>query len=376
MKKSRFSEEQIIGVLKEADAGMKVADLCRKHGISDATFYNWRSRYGGMDVSEARRLRQLEEENQRLKRLVADQALDIQVLKDVPRKKVSSPAQRREVVQQVIGQHDYSERRACALIGLNRRTFRRPVPSDADHEVRQRLRELAQQRPRFGSPRLHVLLCREGLVQNHKRTERLYREEGLSLRLKRRKKRPSHLRVVMPTPAGADESWSMDFVADALVHGRRIRMLTIIDTWNRECPHIEVDFSPTGVRVARVLEQLRQRGRRPNLIQVDNGPEFVSKALDAWAHEHGVKLQFIRPGKPVENAHIESFNGRLREECLNQHAFVSLDDARRRIEAWRTDYNSVRPHSALGQLAPDQFRQLHQPKTGEPTNLQVVYSKG
>jgi putative transposase len=147
--------------------------------------------------------------------------------------------------------------------------------------------------------------------------------EGLSLRLKRRKKRPSHLRVVMPTPNGADESWAMDFVADALVHGRRIRMLTIIDARNRECPHIEVDFSLTGVRVVRVLEQLRQRGRCPNLIQVDNGPEFVSKALDAWAHEHGVKLQFIRPGKPVENAHIESFNGRLREECLNQHAFVS-----------------------------------------------------
>ncbi|CAD6529224.1 IS3 family transposase ISDet2 [Paraburkholderia hiiakae] len=238
------------------------------------------------------------------------------------------------------------------------------------------MRELAQERPRFGSPRLHVLLRREGLVQNHKRTERLYRAEGLSLRLKRRKKRPSHLRVVMPTPSGVDESWAMDFVADALVHGRRIRMLTIIDAWNRECPHIEVDFSLTGVRVARVLEQLRQRGRCPNLIQVDNGPEFVSKALDAWAHEHGVKLQFIRPGKPVENAHIESFNGRLREECLNQHAFVSLDDARKRIEAWRTDYNSVRPHSALGQLAPDQFRQLHQPKTGETTNLRMVYSAG
>jgi putative transposase len=289
---------------------------------------------------------------------------------------VSSPAQRREVVQQVIEQHDYSERRACALVGLNRRTFRRPEPSDADHEVRQRLRELAQERPRFGSPRLHVMLRREGLVENHKRTERLYREEGLSLRLKRRKKRPSHLRVVMPTPTGADESWAMDFVADALVNGRRMRMLTIIDAWNRECPHIEVDLSLTGARVARVLEQLRQRGRHPNLIQVDNGPEFVSKALDAWAYKHGVKLQFIRPGRPVENAHIESFNGRLREECLNQHAFICLDDARKRIEAWRTDYNSVRPHSALGQLAPDQFRQLHQPKTGEATSLRMVYSAG
>ncbi|AFQ46705.1 Transposase [Burkholderia cepacia GG4] len=151
-------------------------------------------------------------------------------------------------------------------------------------------------------------------------------------------------------------------------------MLAIIDAWNRECPHIDVDFSLTGVRVAHVLEQLRQRGRCPNPTQVDNGREFVSKALDAWAHEHGVKLQFIRPGKSVEDAHIESFNGRLREECLNQHAFVSLDDARMRIEAWRTDYNSVRPHSAFRQLAPDQFRQLHQPKTGKPTKLRMMYS--
>ena len=180
----------------------------------------------------------------------------------------------------------------------------------------------------------------------------------------------------MPTPNGADESWTMDFVADALSNGRRVRMLTIIDTWNRECPHIEVDFSLTGVRVARVLEQLRQQGRCPPLIQVDNGPEFVSKALDAWAHEHGVKLQFIRPGKPVENAYIESFNGRLREECLNQHAFVSLDDARKRIETWRTDYNSARPHSALGQLAPDQFRQLLQSKTGKPANYEWCTRRG
>jgi putative transposase len=279
-------------------------------------------------------------------------------------------------VQQVIEQHDYSERRACALVGMNRRTFRRPAPADADRAVRERLRALAQERPRFGSPRLHVLLQREGLVANHKRTERLYREEGLSLRKRRRKKRPSHLRVVMPVPDSADQSWAMDFVSDALINGRRVRMLTIIDAWNRECPRIEVDFSLTGARVARVLEQLRQQGRRPQLIQVDNGPEFVSKALDAWAHEHGVRLQFIRPGKPVENAHIESFNGRLREECLNQHAFASLDDARRRIEAWRADYNSVRPHSALGQLAPDQFRQLNQPQTGQPAKLRVVYSAG
>ena len=153
-------------------------------------------------------------------------------------------------------------------------------------------------------------------------------------------------------------------------------MLTVIDVWNRECVRIEVDHSLTGSRVARVLEQLRQNGRCPGVIQVDNGPEFISKALDAWAHQCGVKLQFIRPGKPIENAYIESFNGRLREECLNQHAFRSLQEARERIEIWRTDYNSVRPHSALGQMAPDQFRVLHHTENSQITNLRLVYSAG
>ncbi|ASW04046.1 hypothetical protein CJU94_38625 (plasmid) [Paraburkholderia aromaticivorans] len=160
--------------------------------------------------------------------------------------------------------------------------------------------------------------------------------------MKRRKKRPSHLRVVMPTPNVADESWTMDFVADALVNGRRIRMLTIIDTWNRECPHIEVDFSLTGVRVARVLEQLRQRGRCPNLIQVDNGPEFVSKALDAWAHEHGVKLQFIRPGKPVERIHRELQWAPARR--VSESACVH--QSRRRTQAHRSVANRLQLGSA------------------------------
>jgi len=159
-------------------------------------------------------------------------------------------------VQQVIEQHDYLERRACALVSLNRRTFRRPTPAGADSAVRERLRELAQERPRFGSLQLHVLLRREGLVTNHKRTERPYREEGLSLRKRRRKKRPSHLRVVMPVPDGADQSWAMDFVSDALVNGRRMRMLTIIDAWNRECPRIEVDSTaPAGTEAATDTQQ-------------------------------------------------------------------------------------------------------------------------
>lgn len=221
--------------------------------------------------------------------------------------------------------------------------------------LRQRLRELAQARPRFGYRRLYVLLRREGWRINHKCVYRLYREEGLSMRTRRRKKRVSHLRVIAPVPTVADERWSMDFVTDSLMDGRRFRALTVVDNYTRECPLIEVDFSLTGQRVADALQRLAVQRGLPRTITVDNGAEFISKTLDAWAHQHHVQLDFIRPGKPVENAFIESFNGRLRDECLNVNVFVSLADARAKLEVWRLDYNQQRPHSSLGQLTPSEF---------------------
>lgn len=206
------------------------------------------------------------------------------------------------------------------MICVNRCTVRRrKPPADRDEALQARLRELAEERRRFGSPRLHILLRREGLVQNHKRTERIYREEKLSLRLRQRKKRPSHLRLVHPGPSRPDEHWSLDFVSDALMNGRRIRMLTIVDLWDRSSPALEIDVSLPGQRVVRVLEKLRLQGRLPLRLRTNNGPEFTGKALDAWAQEHNVQLEFIRPGKPMDNGHIESFNGRLRDECLNQN---------------------------------------------------------
>jgi putative transposase len=206
-----------------------------------------------------------------------------------------------------------------------------------------------------------VLLRREGLVINHKRTERVYREEKLSLRLKKRKKRPSHLRVAQPGPSSANEHWGMDFMSDTLMNGRRIKVLTIVDLWNRASPALEADFFLPGQQVVRVLERLRLLGRKPQLLRVDNGPEFTGKALDAWAHEHGVRLEFIRPGKPMDNGHIESFNGKVRDECLNQNAFLSLADARDSLERWRCDYNRERPHSSLGWMSPEEYEKMHQP---------------
>ncbi len=227
-----------------------------------------------------------------------------------------------------------------------------------------RLRELAAARVRYGYRRLHVLLQREGWHVNHKRVYRLYRLEELSLRLKTRKKRISALRVMQPPAQAPNEHWSMDFMTDSLYDGRRFRILTIVDNMSRESPAIEVDVSLPSIRVVAVLERLAQTHGLPKVIYVDNGPEFVAKALDTWAHRHGVKLAYSRPGKPTDNPFIEAFNGRLRQECLDQHWFASVEDARTTITGWWAEYNTVRPHTALQHQAPARYKanwlQAHQ----------------
>ena len=243
-------------------------------------------------------------------------------------------------------------------MNLSRTAYSYQYHRDDDTILRHRLRELAAQRRRFGSPRLHVLLKREGLVVNHKRTERIYKEEGLALRRKRRRKGAAGARAAIPSPERPNQKWSMDFVADSIVTGRRFRALAIVDDYSRECPAIEVDTSLGGRRVVGVLERLAEIRGLPEIITVDNGPEFAGKALDEWAYRKGIKLDFIRPGKPIENAFAESFNGRLRDECLNDNWFLSLKHARDVIEAWRKDYNTARPHSSLGGLAPQEFMEL------------------
>jgi putative transposase len=216
------------------------------------------------------------------------------------------------------------------------------------------------------------MLRREGWLINCKRVRRLYREEGLAVRLTHRRKRASQLRVVPSAPKQVNERWSMDFVADTLLDGRRFRALTVVDNYSRHSQIIEPDFTLTGTKVVAALERVAKQHGYPKMITVDNGSEFTSKALDAWAYAHGVKLDFIRPGKPVENAVIESFNGRFRDECLNAHVFISLYDARQKIEAWRIDYNEHRPHSSLGDLTPKEFiEQVAQTGLQEAPNFQL-----
>jgi putative transposase len=252
-------------------------------------------------------------------------------------------------------------RRACSVLAFSRTSYYyRSIKFD-DPALRQRIRQIAEVRVRYGYQRIHVLLKREGWQVNHKRVYRIYCEEGLSLRRKRPKRRVSAAhRRQRPEVKQTDQCWSMDFVADNLFNGRRIRALTVVDNFSRECLAIHVDHSVKADQVVSTMEGLRLfAGRTPHRIQVDNGSEFVSKAMDKWAYEHGVILDFSRPGKPTDNALIESFNGSFRDECLNTHWFLSLDDARQKIEQWRRDYNRYRPHSSLGNSTPEEFAEAN-----------------
>ena len=248
-----------------------------------------------------------------------------------------------------------SRQRACRLARISRSVVAYQPTRSNDGDLRRRILELARERPRYGYRRIHVLLRREGWSDNRKRTYRIYREEKLAVRRRRRKRVAAAPREALSVPSRPNVRWSMDFVADTLGDGRTFRALNVVDDFSREAVAIEVGRSIPGSRVVRVLERAARARGLPSTIVVDNGPEFTSRVLDQWAYEHQVELHFIQPGKPVQNAFVESFNGKFRDECLNQSWFVSLADACRSIGAWKLDYNRFRPHSSLGDLTPEQY---------------------
>ena len=254
----------------------------------------------------------------------------------------------------MVQERGLSERRACQLVGVWRSTYRRRSVRTTTSPLCERLRTLAGEWPRYGYRRLHVLLRREGWVVNHKRVLRLYQAAHLAVR-RRRRKRVAGRRAPMTEPTRANERWSMDFVTDAFGTGRRFRVLSIVDDRTRECLALEPDTSLPGRRVVQILSGLVASRGRPTVIVSDNGPEFAGRALDQWAYRHGVRLHFIDRGKPIQNAYVESFQGKLRDECLNGHWFLNLADVRHTLAEWRTTYNRVRPHSALGYVTPEEF---------------------
>ncbi|NNH28808.1 IS3 family transposase [Rhizobium sp. SEMIA 4085] len=315
MKKQRFTEEQIISVLKEQEAGAKVADLCRKHGISEATFYNWKAKYGGMEVSEAKRLKALEDEN------------------------------KRDAVAHLKTVMSLSERRACQIISADRKMVRYRSCRPPEVELRAKLRDLANERRRFGYRRLFVLLRRDGEPAGVNRIYRLYREEGLSVRKRKARRRAVGTRAPILVEAKANARWSLDFVHDQFACGRRFRVLNIVDDVTRECLAAIPDTSISGRRVARELTTQIER----------RGTELTSNAILAWSKDHKVEWHYIAPGKPMQNGYVESFNGRMRDELLNESLFFGLDHARSAIAEWADDYTTFRPHSSLGYQTPADF---------------------
>lgn len=264
-----------------------------------------------------------------------------------------TPQAKREAVTEMQCETAVSERRACQLVGLARSTLRyEPRRSLDDKQLQGRIIELAQERRRFGYRRIHALLRREGYEINHKRTYRLYREASLAVRKRKRRKGVAVPREPLTLPEERNAVWSMDFVFDALSTGRRLKVLTIVDDCTKELVDLVADSSISGHYVTRVLNRAARFRGYPQALRTDQGPEFTGKALDQWAYEHGVELKLIQAGKPTQNAFIESFNGKLRDECLNEHWFHSLDHARAILKQWRQDYNEHRPHSMLGYKTP------------------------
>jgi len=283
-----------------------------------------------------------------------------------------TPVARREAVVHLCRSYEVSQRRACTAIGADRTSVRYRGVRPDDGVIRARLRELAGQRKRFGYRRLHILLAREGVRVNHKKLRRLYREERLQVRRRGGRKRALGTRAPMVLPQGPNQRWSLDFVSDALADGRRFRVLAVVDDFTRECLCLVADTSLSGQRVARELDTVIARRGKPLACVSDNGTELTSMAILRWCQERGIEWHYIAPGKPQQNAFVESFNGRLRDELLNETLFTSLAHARVALAAWRNDYNTVRPHSATGNQPPAIYAKLGVPAMQRDGTLELL----
>jgi putative transposase len=272
----------------------------------------------------------------------------------------------------MIEQFQLSERRACRLVGLSRDSFRNPpMASEQTQALRYRIVDIAHQRRRFGYRRVHDLLRQDFPGVNHKRVYRLYREANLAVRKRKKSKRPLNERVPLQLAKAVNEVWSMDFVSDSLSNGRRLKYLTVADDFSHECVDIAVDFGISGEYVTRLLDRAAVFRGYPDMVRTDNGPEFTSRVFMAWAQTHGIRHILIQPGRPMQNGYIESFNGKFRDEHLNESWFETLQQARNAASIWKQDYNQVRPHSSVGRIPPAEFAHLHRQRAaneGESIN--------
>ncbi|WP_416337482.1 IS3 family transposase (plasmid) [Klebsiella quasipneumoniae] len=356
MRKARFTEHQIIAVLKSVEAGRTVKDVCREAGISEASYYNWKAKFGGMEASDIKKMKDLEDENRRLKQMFADLSLECRALKDVIEKKPLKPAIKRELVSYLTAQFAMSLRQACRILSLSRTIFRYQPDTQRDEPVIMALTVAAERYPLYGFKKLFQVLRRQGKSWNHKRVHRIYCLLKLNFRRKGKQRLPVRNPVPLVTPQAMNQSWSIDFMHDALVCGRCFRTFNVVDDFNREALAIEIDLNIPAQRVVRVLDRIVANRGYPLKMRMDNGPELVSLTLAQWAEEHGVMLEFIRPGKPTHNAFIEQFNRTYRTEILDFYLFRTLNEAREITERWLAEYNGERPHESLNNLTPEEYR--------------------
>ena len=354
MKKSRFREEQMVTILREADR-RPVPEVAKQHGVSAQTIYSWRKHFGTLEPADVKRLRQLEQENGRLKKMVADRDLEIDVLKEITRKMVGACVRRQQVAS--ARRRGLSSRRACAVLSVARSTL------GYESRLRQRdapalavMRELAGQYPRYGYRKILVFRARRGHPMSAQRTYRLWHQAGLHVPRRRPRRRVASRRARPLAPTAMNHVWAYDFVFDTCADGRSLKCLTVVDEFTRECLVIDVAGSIRSGRVIDVLGQLVSLHGAPRSLRSDTGPEFIATALLRWLQTAEIDTAFIDPGKPWQNGTDESFNGKFRNECLSLEWFWNRMEATIGIERWRRHDNEERPHMSLGDLTPAEFK--------------------
>ncbi|MBK6598192.1 MAG: IS3 family transposase [Proteobacteria bacterium] len=356
MKKSKFKDSQIIGYIKRAEAGEPVASICREAGISSATFYKWRSKYGGMDVSMMSRVKELEEENRRLKKMYAEAQMDSAILKEALNKKMVRPSQRREMATWAVSAKGRSIRRACELFAVSQTCYRYKAKLSCQNEqIADWLVRLTHNQRNWGFGLCYLFLRNvKGFVWNHKRVYRIYRLLELNLRIKPKRRLVREVPQPLAVPEAINQVWSMDFMHDNLDDGRQYRLFNVLDDFNREGLGIEVDLSLPATRVIRSLDQIIEWRGQPKAIRCDNGPEYLSGALQEWSTRKNIRIDYIQPGKPQQNAYIERFNRTVRYDWLTQTLFGSIEEVQDAATRWLWTYNNERPNMGLGGITPMQ----------------------